>query len=44
MKNKYVKPEMEVLVVDFDDVIMTSSNPGLPNDDYPGDNEVDLGM
>ena len=44
MKNKYVKPEMEVLVADFDDVIMTSSTPGLPDDDHPGDNEVDLGM
>ena len=44
MKNKYVKPEMEVLVVDFDDVIMTSSITGLPDDDHPGDNEVDLGI
>ena len=44
MKNKYVNPEIEVLVVDFDDVIMTSSIPGLPDDDHPGDNEVDLGM
>ena len=44
MGNKYVKPEMEVLMADFDDVIMTSLIPGLPDDDHPGDNEVDLGM
>ena len=43
MKNKYVKPEMEVLVVDFDDIIVTS-NLVLPDDNHPGDNEVDLGM
>ena len=42
MENKYVKPNMEILKVDFDDIITTSN--GLPNDDHPGDNEVDLGM
>ena len=44
MENKYVKPEMEVLTNETYDVIMTSTIPGLPDDDHPGDNEVDLGM
>ena len=43
MENKYVKPEMEVLMADFDDIIMTSRLV-LPDDNHPGDNEVDLGM
>ena len=41
MKNNYTTPEMEVITVNSDDVITTS---GLPNDNHPGDNEVDLGM
>ena len=43
MEKNYVKPNMEILETDFDDVIMTSIS-GLPNDDHPGDNEVELGM
>ena len=43
MEKKYVKPNMEILEADFDDVIMTSIS-GLPDDDHPGDNEVELGM
>ena len=43
MKSKYETPNMEVLAADFDDVIMTS-NLVLPDDDHPGDNEVELGM
>ena len=43
MENKYVKPDMEVITADFEDVIMTSIS-GLPDDDHPGDNEVDLGI
>ena len=43
MKRMYEAPEMEVLTNDFDDVIMTSGLI-LPDDDHPGDNEVDLGM
>lgn len=43
MGNKYVKPEMEVLTNETYDVIMTS-NLVLPDDNHPGDNEVDLGM
>ena len=42
MEKKYVKPNMEILEADFDDVIMTSLV--LPDDDHPGDNEVELGM
>lgn len=42
MENKYVKPDMEVLTADLEDVIMTSLI--LPDDDHPGDNEVELGM
>ena len=43
MKSKYEAPDMEVLVAVLDDVIMTS-NLVLPDDNHPGDNEVDLGM
>ena len=43
MENKYEAPNMEVLAADFDDIIMTS-NLVLPDDNHPGDNEVDLGM
>ena len=43
MKNKYETPEIKVLSVDFNDVITTSTT-DLPNDNHPGDNEVNLGI
>ena len=42
MKNKYETPEIKALTGDYEDVIMTSGL--LPDDDHPGDNEVDLGL
>ena len=41
MKSNYTAPEMEVITVNSYDVITAS---GLPNDNHPGDNKVDLGM
>ena len=44
MEKKYVKPEIEVLKIVSEDIIMTSGINRLPNDNHPGDNEVKLGL